>query len=104
MSATVTTFRPPWAVTCWVDDAYVYVEMPGEPIPYIQRHALTEAGFAKALNSLRAVHREYATKAPPGRAKYVMPKPKVTRPKGKDDFTAEQRLRALALVKKMGAK
>jgi len=107
MSATVTTFRPPWAITCWVDDEYVYVEMPGETMPYIQRHALSEAGFAKALNVLREVHRQHPLR-PIGRSKYPMPTPKVTHPRrGKlprGEFTPEQRLTALALVKKMGLK
>jgi len=106
MSASVTTFRPPWALTCWVDDEYVYVEMPGTPMPYIQKHALTEAGFAKALNVLREVHRQHPLKSV-ARAKYPMthithPKPRGRLPRG--EFTPEQRLKALALVKKMSAK
>jgi hypothetical protein len=106
MSATITAFRPPWAITCWVDDNYVYVEMPGQPIPYIQRHSLTEAGFSKALNALRTVHREHGSRKG-GHVKYAMPKPKVTTPRtkrGKDDFSPEQRMNALAVLKKMGLK
>jgi hypothetical protein len=103
MSATVTTFKPPWALTCWIDDRYVYVELPGA-MPYIERFALCDAGLSKALNILRSRRREYA--GPPEKAPYVPNKPAtryVHRGRAtRDAFDEDQRDRARAVLKALG--
>jgi len=109
MSATVTTFKPPWALTCWVDERYVYIELPGA-VPYIERFALAEAGLSKALNILRSRRKEFA--GPPQSAKapveagYVARKPAtrfVHRGRAtKDAFDDDQRDRARAVLKALG--
>jgi hypothetical protein len=103
MSATITTFKPPWALTCWVDDRFVYVELAGA-IPYIERFALCEAGLSKALNILRSRRREYA--GPPEKTPPAVHKPAtrfVHRGRAtRDAFNDDQRDRARAVLKAMG--
>lgn len=48
---------PPWAVTAWVTEEYVFVELPGR-IPYVMKFPLSEGGLSKALNILRIRHTE----------------------------------------------
>lgn len=87
--------HPAWAVTCWVDDNHVYVELPvKDSAPYITKHSLTEAGLSKALGQLRDIHRERR-----GSANYtIAPHPKF-KPKG--DFSDAQREKARDVLKRL---
>ena len=52
--------RPPWALTCWVDDNFIYSEVPcANGPPLIQKYPLTEGGLSHALNFLRTFHRKH---------------------------------------------
>jgi hypothetical protein len=96
MTTIAKSFRPPWALTCWVDDVAVYIEIPMAPIPYIQRFALTDSGLHKALNALREIHREA-----PGRWEAPTQQPMITRV-GKPKPTAAQLETVRAILKKHG--
>lgn len=64
MSAYATTGRPPWAVTMWADNEFVYVELPcKEGPPYITKYSLTSAGLDKALKTMQQVHKSTGAKA-----------------------------------------
>lgn len=96
-------FRPPWAVVAWADAEAVYVELPMEPVPYIQRFPLTEGGLSKALRTLRDL-----TPPPPvGSAKFTLPPrtslpvPRGKRPK-RPPLSPERRATILNLLKKSG--
>ncbi len=60
MNATsASSARPPWAITCWADDHSIFTEVPAvSGPPLIQKYALTEGGLSKALDFLRAFHRQ----------------------------------------------
>jgi hypothetical protein len=51
----LSTAKPSHALTMWVDDTAIYVEIPATNggYPYIQHFPLHEAGLSKALNFLR---------------------------------------------------
>src|SRR5215831_9313075 len=54
MSDCAPCFKPPYAVTMWSDDNWIYVELPVEgDVPYICKFAFTEGGLSKALHVLR---------------------------------------------------
>ncbi len=60
MADFATSARPPWSIVCWADDHAIFTEVPcisGPPL--IQRYALTEGGLSKALDFLRAFHRQH---------------------------------------------
>lgn len=94
------SFRPPWAVTAWCDDVAVYVELPMEPTPYIQKFPLSEAGFAKALRALQELRRQAPTRY--GNAKFEMPKTQPMVKRKEPAFTDEEREAARAVLKKLG--
>lgn len=59
----LSTGRPPWAVTAWVDDSYVYIELPcKDGPPYIEKHAFSESGLSKALGMMRDLYRKQRPK------------------------------------------
>lgn len=97
MTTYATTGRPSWAVTAWVDDRNVYVELPAkEGPPFITSYPLTEAGLSQALNLMRNVHRDHAPLG--GSYKYVKDdriKTKLT------PFTDDQRAKAQAVLKRL---
>lgn len=79
MSATHSiTARPAWAVTAWVDNTHVYIEIPaaklGDP-PYIEKHSLTEGGLGKALGFMKSLHAKHE----PQGGYYQLPEMKITR-------------------------
>lgn len=95
------TSAPEWAVTAWVDDRYVYVELPVITGPnYVTKFPLTEAGLSKALNLMRKTHR---SSRPMGGyhdlSTEVIRAPAKVRSPTKDQFTTSQRSAAAALVK-----
>jgi len=53
--ATHTHLRPPWAVTCWHDNTFIYVELPGtDPSQvYITKYDYTAEGLSKVLQLLK---------------------------------------------------
>ena len=95
-------FSPPHAVTCWVDDRNVYVELPTKGQPYIQRFPITEAGFHKALSALKDIHdkigRRYVlyTETDIKQAYRTKSKPKQTQ------FTDAQIQQAMEILKARG--
>lgn len=53
--------RPAWAVTMWMDDSAVYMELPcKDGPPYITRYELCEGGLSKALGMMRDIYRASA--------------------------------------------
>lgn len=89
-----TSAAPPWAVTAWLDDTAVYVEIPNRAgPPYVMSFALTEGGLSKALGLMRQVHRELG-------AKRYTKTDSVTKPFPK--FTEGQRQSAQKVLKKLG--
>lgn len=94
------SYIPPSAVQCWVDDTHVYCCVPAvSGPPLIQAYALTEAGLSKALNILRK-QRVWAKASAEPKPKPA--EPKITRPRSKvvvDDATREA---ARAIMRKRG--
>lgn len=93
-------FRPPWAVLCWSTDTDIFVELPGKPYPYIQRFPITEAGFSKALNVLRARSRPEIRRYASTKVELVPSIPVRSTEPAK--FTEDQRSAARAVLKRMG--
>lgn len=90
-----TTARPSHAVTAWVDDVNVYVELACKNAPpYVMKFPLTDAGLSKALNLMREVHRKKG-----GSRQKDAPHPLVQR-KG-DTFSQEQRDTAKAVLRRL---
>lgn len=92
--------RPVWAVTAWVDDNFVFVELPTTDAPnYIMKFDLTEAGLSKALKLMRDTHR----KAQPTGGYYKLPDQPIVRKVAKpSQFTDDQRAKARATLKRLG--
>lgn len=63
---TKTTFpKPRWALTLWVAEGSILVEMPtAYDEPYYLKYPLTEGGLSKALNLLKFQHRECTRRGP----------------------------------------
>lgn len=60
MTTTAPSARPPWAVTCWVDNGAVYTEVPAlTGPPLIQKYDLCDSGLNKALSFMRDLHRKH---------------------------------------------
>lgn len=99
MSATAAPYaRPAWAVTAWVDDVAVYVELPGSAgLPYITKYPLTEGGLSTALNLMRQAHHQAS-----GGRRYTIPTDGVAKPSNVKSpaGTPSQRANALALLRK----
>jgi hypothetical protein len=91
---------PVHALLCWLDDRYVYVEIPSKTgSPYIDKFPLCEAGLSKALNLLRIRYDEL----PSSMKNYVVPPIEPSMKNGKAPIqTSKQRDQALAVLRKMG--
>lgn len=91
-----TTAKPLWAVTAWVDDNAVYVELPTLTGPYyISKFPLTESGLSKALNLMRTIHRQ----AQPRGGSYRFTQPNITR--ATPNFSEDQRQKARDVLKRL---
>lgn len=92
------SFTPSWAVTCWCDDAHVYVMIPATNAPpLIQKYPLTEGGLSKAINILR-VQRQAL-----GHGRVHKPSsPPVKRDSDLKPLTDRDRGKVLAAMKKAG--
>jgi len=92
--------KPSWALTCWVDDRYVYIEVPTTmQHPFVEKFPIHEQGLSHALNFLRKRYElvplgEKNYTAPPIRPSTVNGKPPVQ--------TADQRDAALNVLRKLG--
>ena len=55
-----TTGAPAWAITTWVDDNFVYTQIPAKDggAPLIQKYPLTFEGLSASLSLMRAIHHE----------------------------------------------
>jgi hypothetical protein len=105
------TAKPSWAVTAWVDDRYIYIEIPStKGNPYVQKYPITEGALSKALNFLRtryelvpSAEKNY-TKVPvePGYVCQSVGASAVYRKQNKIVQTDEQRAIALNLLRKLG--
>ena len=92
--------RPAWAVAAWVDEAWVYIELPcADAPPYIVKFNLSEGGLSKALTLMRDA-RKKAEPAPI--ASSTWKHPKLSTLPAKDKFTDEQRNAARVVLRKMG--
>lgn len=101
MSATsLSSAAPPHALLCWLDDRYIYVEIPTTMSrPFVDKFELCEAGLSKALNMLRTRYEEL----PSSMKNYVAPPVEPSLRNGKPPIqTSAQRDQALAVLRKMG--
>lgn len=91
---------PYHALLCWLDDRYVYIEIPSKTgAPYVDKYPLCEAGLSKALNLLRLRYEEL----PSSMKNYVAPPIEPSLKNGKPPIqTQAQRDQALAVLRKMG--
>ena len=99
MAIALPSAAPPHALLCWLDDRYVYIEIPSKTgHPYVDKFPLCEAGLSKALNLLRIRYDEL----PSPMKNYVAPPIEPTSKNGKTPVqTAAQRDQALAILRKM---
>lgn len=90
---------PPHALLCWLDDRYVYIEIPSKTgHPYVDKFPLCEAGLSKALNLLRIRYDEL----PSSMKNYVAPPIEPSTKNGKPPIqTSAQRDAALAVLRKL---
>ena len=90
---------PPHALLCWLDDRYVYIEIPSKTgSPYVDKFPLCEAGLSKALNLLRIRYEEL----PSSMKNYTVPPIEPTLRNGKTPVqTTAQRDAALAVLRKL---
>ena len=90
-------YVPSWAVTCWCDDAFVYVMIPAlNGPPLIQKYPLNEGGMTKAINILKVQRRTISK----GRVhKESAPVIKHIRPRA---LSPKQEDKAKAILRKMG--
>ena len=97
MTATLATpAAPPWALTCWVDNRHIFVELPTKGSqPYVMKFPLSEGGLTKALNILR--DRGTEAKAPV----YVEPSFRASNKQGTVG-SASQREAARNVLRKLG--
>jgi hypothetical protein len=101
MTTTAVTGRPPWSVVCWTDNTHLFIEIPGAngSPPYIEKYALTEGAFSKALAFMKSLH----TKAEPSGGTYVLPSwPGMKKVPSGQGITANSRERAHAILKARG--
>jgi hypothetical protein len=91
------TARPHYAVSAWLDDHNVFVEIPvRDQPPFIAKYRNDPEGFAQALRAMREYHR--AQEAPP---KYTPPaRPSTTLPPSAYPDTT--RAKAHAILTKLG--
>jgi len=101
MSATIAPrAAPSHAMLCWLDDSYIYVELPttfGQP--YVEKFELCDNGLHKALNLLRNRYMEL----PSAMKNYTIPPPPISTKNGKPPIqTDAQRDHALSVLRKLG--
>lgn len=91
------SYIPPHAITCWVDESFVYTALPTKSgPPFIQKYALTEGGLTKALTVLKVARRDL------GRGHQTREtKIRIDR-NSKDHFTDPQREKARSILRKLG--
>lgn len=95
------TAAPPWAVTAWVDDVNVYIELPTvNGAPFVTKFALTEGGLSKALHYMRAEHNKHQ----PQGGYYIVPDHTLKPSKGIEKVKASERTResTRAILKRLG--
>ena len=99
MAISLTHAAPPHALLCWLDDRYVYIEIPSKTgSPYVDKFPLCEAGLSKALNLLRIRYEEL----PSSMKNYTVPPIEPTLRNGKAPIqTTAQRDAALAVLRKL---
>ena len=91
--------RPPWAVTAWVDDVAIYIELPTvNGSPYVHKFAHTEGGLSKALNFMRQQHKSHQ----PQGGYYIVPDFPITRKGPEVKATERARESARAVLKRLG--
>jgi hypothetical protein len=98
MTTYAQSFHPPWAVTAWVDDRFVYVELPcKDGPPYITKHELSDGGLSRALRTMMDAHKALSPTSDfkPG------PEAKIKRSVPQTKSSPEQRERARALLRKV---
>lgn len=89
------TAKPRWAVTAWVDDNNVFVEIPiKDQAPFIAKYSLTAAGLNEALGRMRDYHTEKS-----GPPVYVVPPRIASTPSKYPDATREK---AKEVLRKLG--
>lgn len=96
------SYRPPYAVTCWVDDGAIHIEIPSKDPslpPYIQRYSLSEGGLAKALAAMKAGYKAYKDT---GRVFSPISRTPKRKHHSADAFSDNQREAARAILKRMG--
>lgn len=94
------TYRPPYAVTCWVDDTHVCIEIPSKDRtqpPYIQQWPLTESGLGRALAIMKQGYKAYKDSGRVFTPTSRQPT-RLTRPR----TTQEMQERARAVLRKAG--
>ena len=99
MARPLPTAYPPHALMCWVDDRFVYIEIPSRTgNPYVEKFDLTEGGLSKALNFLRIRYDEL----PSSMKNYTAPPIEPSTKNGKAPIqTVAQRELALAVLRKL---
>lgn len=91
------TAKPGYAVTAWLDDRNVYIELPskGQMPPYVLSFDLSEGGLSKALHLMRQ-----------GYLAARQPKPEFRKTRGPREryspYNDDQRAAAAAALKKVG--
>ena len=111
MTTQAPSAKPSWALTCWIDDTNIYIEIPStEGNPYIQKFPITEGALSKALNFLRVRYEVAPTAeknytkipAPEGYIAKSMGASVVYRKQSKVVQTDVERATALNVLRKLG--
>lgn len=98
MANRLSTAAPPHSLLCWLDDRWVYVELPSAIGPVVMKYERSEAGLSKALNLLRIRYDEL----PSSMKNYTVPPIEPSLKNGKPPIqTNAQRDTALAVLRKM---
>ena len=99
MTTPAPTFHPPYAVICWCDDNWIYVEVPcKEGPPLITKWELTDGGLSRALKLMRDSRIKHVQIT--GTHSFLQAEPKVYRKPG--SFSEAQRKGAAELLRKLG--
>ena len=92
----LSTGRPHYAVSAWLDDFNVYVEIPVKgQAPFIAKYRNDAQGLGQALRAMREYHT--AVEAPP---KYTPPPRQPSLPASA--YPASTTAKAAAILKRMG--
>ena len=100
MAKLANSAAPPYAATIWIDHMNLYMELKavdGGP-PYIATYALSEGGLSKAL---RMMHDLHVTNTPLG-GNYQIPFNPMIKKASINNFSADQREAARAVLRKLG--